>query len=717
MSLENTRELVQLDIARQDAKKEPESIITTAYSWYHWGKAAKNLGQLALSATPSAAIKFGAQLTLQPIADKFSERTGYTRISMLVRISIACTDPLGSAISYGTKWATDACLRRYRINNRHFKAIIKVASQEASSKVVTVVKASETYKATSDCLSQKLEEKPMGLKIKTLQSAIDKQCEKFDNHAKVKVGVEKANQAVETLSIKAAALPGSQKVIKAKQQLTQAKTAINKKLENPVTNKLAEKARELDNSGATIIRNSRLKEIEVSRQSLETRLRHIQKDKHNNQQELQKWQKLKLDAEQLKDEAALAEANFKLAKYEKSLEYASRRETAVTTQLHAMEKNIAKNTKQLKNLRYKELNNKLLTLTARQRLLQNDLEKATTDDARESIQNKLKSLEEEIFDTALFCDSCLAGEGSDDVENPILAMMPALQKLREKNRVIVRVWLPKKDDRLTSQFTATRGARSGGPTQDDFTVGHVSLEMPNKGHYISWWPKDPCACGLAVVPGRFHTYEDDIRGEDGPPDRVFFLYTMDTATMTQAFLKFKEMAEANKVGWALLDNRILRNNKTDPSGQVIVKTSQEYADSDTDNGTSCTGLVKKLLVMGGLDRLASLPDSFKSRSGKFATLPDSVASFISRNIFSYPEGVAQWLESAELIENAAHSETRQIRRQDAARISRSSLLGESIKTGLTFFSNNKILKRNSKISESEPLIPFESLGDTFLALC
>src|SRR6478735_7970957 len=101
-----TQELVQLDIARKNAA-ENDSVITTAYSWYKWGKTAKTLGKLALSANPSGAIKFGAQLALQPLADKMSEKTGYKCISTSVRIAIACTDPVGSALCYSAQWATD----------------------------------------------------------------------------------------------------------------------------------------------------------------------------------------------------------------------------------------------------------------------------------------------------------------------------------------------------------------------------------------------------------------------------------------------------------------------------------------------------------------------------------------------------------------------------------------------------------------------------------
>jgi hypothetical protein len=695
MSLETTQELVQLDIAQQNSANE-ESIISTAYSWYRWGRVAKTFGQLALSATPSGAIKFGAQLALQPIADKISEKTGYSSIGTAVKIGIACTDPVGSTISYGIQWATDTALKHYEIKNPHLKAVLKITSQEASSQVVTVVKTSETYQAASDCISQKFEETTLGLNVKSLQQKIDDQCEKIDKHETVKAMVKKGNETVDTLSKKAAALPGVEKINEAKQQLTEMKTAISKKLENQVTNKIAEKFRELDNSGATMIRNSRLKEIEVNRQSLESRLEKILEKKNNSESKLKKWQELKLKAEISKDEAVLAKANAKLAKHQKIFDRASRKETNVNARLDTMEKNITKNTAQLKQLRFKELNNKLEILTAKQRLLQSALEKARTDEAKNSIKEQLMNLEKEISETALFCESCIAEEtesGDNEAESHAIEVMPALKALRERNKVIVRVWLPKEDGRLTSQLQATKGAffankqMQGSPTSE-YVVGHVSIEMPD-GEYVSWWPGEPIPNGTSVVQGAFNTYQGDVRAEGHDPDRTFFLYTLDTNAMNQELLKFQKLAEASNFGWTLFDNRILRNNETTPSGQPVSKTAGANPDSVyiTENGTSCSGLVKKLLLAGGLDKLASIPDN--------------IGSFISRNFLSSPENITQLLESAELAENAAYLETRNLRREDAANTPLSNLFEKPLENGFAFFNSKNTQGNTSDLDNSD----------------
>lgn len=645
MSSENAQELVQLDIARTNAK-DNESIITTAYSWYHWIRAAKNLGTLALSATPSAAIKFGAQLTLQPLADKLSEITGDDRISWGMRIGIACADPVGSGLSYGVQLITDAALRRYEINNPHLKAIIKVVSQETSSNLVYVVKTSEIYNAASDCVSQKIEENAVGVKVIGWQNTIDEQFKEFDNHDMVKAAVKKSNEMVETISNRAASLPGAQQVIEVKQSLTKLKTDISKKLENPITNTIAEKAREFDNYGALVIRNSRLQELEIYRQSLTTDLKGLQEKKQISEDKLKKWQKSKLEAEQNNDEAALAKANSKIVKHEESLKRAARAEESILAQLNKTTKDIARNTRQVKNIKFQKLNNQLQNLLTKKRLLEIDLDKAKSDEDRKQIHEKLKKLEEEIQDVVMICESCIQEENGVKDEARALEVLTALKELREKNKVIVRVWLPKEEGELTSQLNATQGAclAKTPAERDAYTVGHVSIQMPD-GDYISWWPGQDADSYSSVVPGKFYTLEQDIQGEDGPPDKIFTFYTLDTEEMNQVLSGFKSKAAVNDVGWTLFDNSMIHDNHT--SGVSESKTTP--ADTAQECGTSCSGLVLKLLVAGGLDQLA--------------TIPSTIESFISRCVFSFPEGMSHWLESAEQVENATYLETQQIREQ------------------------------------------------------
>ena len=129
-------------------------------------------------------------------------------------------------------------------------------------------------------------------------------------------------------------------------------------------------------------------------------------------------------------------------------------------------------------------------------------------------------------------------------------------------------------------------------SSDPESVGHISLQLPNN-HYVSLWPDDegfytdPLCEHLVVrrIPGRgcLVTYDRDFSYTTYDSPTKYVLRDLDTDAMEAAFIRFKEnpFAYDHLNGW----RRPFFWKRED------VK--------------SCSGLVAKLLYIGGIDK--SLP--------------------------------------------------------------------------------------------------------------
>lgn len=685
MSRQSTESLVEQDIARQNAEKD-NSVINTAYYWYGWFKTAKNLGNLALSANPSGAVKFAAQLTLQPIANKVAEATGCPSISTAMRVGIACTDPVGSAISYGAQWATEVVLSQCDVSNPHLKAVLKIASQEASAGLVSTVKSSETYKAASDSVVQKFEQTSVGVKVQGMQKAINNQCNEFDKSKTVKAKVKWGQDAVEELSKKAVDL--SQKVVNPsvkekvtavkesvkgmQEKVAEIKTAMGKKLETEFGNQFVAKVREADVSAATTIRNTRLNEVEAEREQLSGHLKTIQGAMKKSQHKLDKWQQKKLQAEQSGDVALQAQAQAKLKKYQKLTQDMSEQKELTMSQMRTADQNIERNVEQVRRLTFKKLDDKLRALLIQKEFQQRKLE-AASDSDKKAIQDALDITEAAIKQAALECIPLESGDDSDQA----LSMMPALREWRLKQRVIIRVWLPKDFcgsfvPQIDAVMTAFLPQVSS--AENDYYklhpklavldnkcsvlpgfVGHVSFEFPN-GEYVSWWPAGG-ANKTTAVPGFFATHGQDIYNErsrvyehderSSDADRAFSFYSLDIGAMQEALAAIRERAGQNNLGWNVSDSKLLRSNSKTPAGKFLSEVAFDDRDPFySDNATSCVGMVKKLLIAGGLDKLLPMPD---------------LDGAVARHVVSSPENVVSLLEAAERVESATYPDTRELR--------------------------------------------------------
>src|SRR3990167_1764537 len=147
--------------------------------------------------------------------------------------------------------------------------------------------------------------------------------------------------------------------------------------------------------------------------------------------------------------------------------------------------------------------------------------------------------------------------------------------------VIVRIWLPHKEDKFVTAHEAVR----------DGDVGHVSIQTPDE--YASFWPlwqSKKTGTALAALFGdatgyTVSNYAEDLQAKDNvSPDVEVVLYSLDVAAMNKKFREFKISSISGN--WSLAGANIFN----------IFRGG---------GGQSCSGLAYDLLNVGGIQKLAT----------------------------------------------------------------------------------------------------------------
>jgi hypothetical protein len=193
--------------------------------------------------------------------------------------------------------------------------------------------------------------------------------------------------------------------------------------------------------------------------------------------------------------------------------------------------------------------------------------------------------------------------------------------ITEANRVLVLTWLPKINGVPTTAsavLDAVKKAREEG-RHANVNIGHVAAATPNR--YASLWPAESAGGNkFKVINAQFHTLQMDITSEDGPPDTIVSLYSLDTAAIESAF---DEIQSAD-------DGFVLAGDKS------LVRLQNER------KGRNCNGLVYELMQRGNVDKVLPFTDkSLQQSAFAFYISPDKFNAYIKlvkdHEVAMYPQ--------------------------------------------------------------------------------
>ena len=133
-------------------------------------------------------------------------------------------------------------------------------------------------------------------------------------------------------------------------------------------------------------------------------------------------------------------------------------------------------------------------------------------------------------------------------------------------------------------------------------VGHVSLQIPTRNIYASFWPADDKTSYKQVLrKPKFNTLLQDIQIDEGrDPELKFYIFTLDVNKVEATYHNL----QASIVAWTA-------------SGE-----SSSIANID-----NCATFVLKLLVAGGIKKIAPLA-TFASSANPVKWVPDILAQYL-----------------------------------------------------------------------------------------